>query len=362
VRVWRPIDFVTDGGGVLERRKRNSGQLYHAPRESERARLGSGFGTRFSVCVDTEEEFDWTKPRSRDQTETSHIRHLKEFQSLADAHGIRPCYLIDYPVAHTPEAAAIMAELYATGRCQIGTQLHAWVNPPHDEIVNTFNSFAGNLPIDLERAKLLALTQEIERNVGVKPDIYRAGRYGIGLNSSTLLEELGYRVDTSVRPHFDYSHEGGPSFLRHDSRPYWAGPNGLLLELPLGVAFTGQMRRIGRWLYGTGRGRRRLLSGLARSGMLARVALTPEDMPEQDVRDAISALLDDGLQYLSFSFHSPSVAPGHTPYVRNSAELSDFYRWWDRILNFLAQRGVAPAGIDEVVEAAWASRSDKQLT
>jgi hypothetical protein len=356
VRVWRPVDFVTDGGKGAERRSRNTGQLHYAPREDDRVKFPTDFGRRFAVFVDTEEEFDWNQPRSRDQVGTSHIRHLLEFQNLADAHGIRPCYMIDYPVANTPEASAIMAKLYATGNCQIGTQLHPWVNPPHDEIVNTFNSFAGNLPIDLERAKLTALTKEIERAIGVKPEVFRAGRYGIGPNSATLLEELGYRVDTSVRPRFDYAHEGGPSFLRHDSRPYWAGPNGLLLELPLGVAFTGQLRRMGRWLYGTGRGRRRLLSGLARSGMLARVALTPEDMPEQDVKNAISSLLDDGLQFLSFSFHSPSLAPGHTPYVRNSAELSDFYRWWDRILTFLAQRGVEPVGIDAVVAAAWSTR------
>jgi hypothetical protein len=351
---------VSDGGAVLERRRRSAGQLFHAPRDSERVRFSPDFGTRFAVCVDTEEEFDWTKPRSRDETGTSHIRHLREFQSLADAHGIRPCYLIDYPVANTPEAAAVMAELLATGRCQIGTQLHPWVNPPHDEIVNPYNSFVGNLPIELERAKLLALTKEIERAVGKRPTIYRAGRYGIGANSAALLEELGYRIDTSVRPHFDYSYEGGPSFLRHDSRPYWAGPNGLLLELPLSVTFTGQLRNFGRLLYGNGRGRGRLLSAMARSGMLSRVALTPEDMPEQDVRDAISALLDDGQQFFSFSFHSPSVAPGHTPYVRNSAELSDFYRWWDKILSFLAQCGVTPIGLDEVVEAAWAGRPDRK--
>lgn len=351
---------MSDGGPVLERRRRSAGHLYHAPRDSERVRFGPNFGPRYAVCVDTEEEFDWTKPRSRDETGTSHIRHLPEFQSLADAHGIKPCYLIDFPVAHTPDAAAVMAELLATGRCEIGTQLHAWVNPPHDEIVNTYNSFAGNLPIELERAKLLALTQEIESAVGTRPTIYRAGRYGVGPNSAALLEELGYRIDTSVRPHFDYSHESGPSFLRHDARPYWAGPNSLLLELPLSVAFTGQLRKFGRWLYGTGRGRGRLLSAMARSGMLSRVALTPEDMPEQDVRDAISALLDDGQQFLSFSFHSPSIAPGHTPYVRNSAELSDFYRWWDRILSFLAQKGVAPVGLSEVAEAAWAARPDSK--
>jgi hypothetical protein len=349
--------FVGNGGETTERRNRNAGRLDHAPRAGDRISFERDFGTRFSVFVDTEEEFDWNKPRSRDETATSHIRYLPEFQRLADAHGIKPCYLIDYPIVNTPDSAAIMKDIFDQGRCSIGTQLHAWVNPPFDEMVNTFNSFAGNLPLELEKAKLTALTDKIEQAVGARPVIYRAGRYGIGPNTAVALESLGYRIDTSVRPHFDYSHEGGPSFLRHDARPYWAGPSGLLMELPLGVAFTGQLRRFGRVLYGTGRNRSRLISPLSRSGMLSRVALTPEDMPLKDVMEAIDAMLSDGIRFLSFSFHSPSVAPGHTPYVRNSAELSDFYRWWDKILAFLAQRGVTPVGIDELISAAWKTRT-----
>lgn len=333
---------------------RNVGRLDHAPRAADRVVFDADFGPRFAVFVDTEEEFDWTKPRSRAETGTSHIQYLTEFQALADAHGIEPCYLIDWPVADTPSAAEVIAKLVAGGNATVGTQLHAWVNPPFDEEVNTFNSFAGNLPIELERAKLTALTERIEQAVGVRPQVYRAGRYGVGANTAVLLNELGYRADVSVRPHFDYSHEGGPNFVKADSRPYWVGWGGELLELPLGVAFTGSLRRFGRWLYGRRKGR--WVAGLARAGMVSRVALTPEDMPAGDVKDAIDAMLDDGLRYLSFSFHSPSVAPGHTPYVRNSAELSEFYRWWDVILAHLAKRGVAPVGLEEIIQAAWAAR------
>ncbi len=312
------------------------------------------FGRRFAVFVDTEEEFDWAKPQSRDSVATSHIAHLHEFQALADAHGIEPCYLIDYPVASTPAAADIIRGLVDGGRCSVGTQLHPWVNPPFDEEVNTFNSFVGNLPIALERAKIAALTAQIEHITGVRPISYRAGRYGIGPNTAALLEEFGYRADMSVRPTFDYSHEGGPDFSKSSAKPYWTGPTGSLLELPLGVSFTGALRRFGCALYGKGKGR--AVSLMARSGLLSRVALTPEDMPVRDVKEAISAMLDDGLDYLSFSFHSPSVAPGHTPYVRNSAELSDFYLWWDQILSFLEHRGVKPIGLQDTITSATKGR------
>ncbi len=343
--------------GKINRRRRNEGRLDHPARAADRAKFPHDFGKRFAVFIDTEEEFDWTQPRSREATATSAIRYLPEFQRLMDAHSICPTYLIDYPVADNPQAAETLAAMLSTGNCRIGTQLHAWVNPPHEEEIITFNSFAGNLPIELERAKLAALTERITTAVGVRPIIYRAGRYGIGPNTAQLLEEAGYLVDVSVRPYFDYSHEGGPNFLKHNPRPFWAGPNGALLELPLGVTYTGQLRRYGRLLYGDGQSNARRIAGLARAGMLARVALTPEDMPVDDVKRAIDAMLDDGQQFFSFSFHSPSLAPGHTPYVRNSADLTNFYGWWDKVLTFLAARKITPVSVDETLKAAQSTRT-----
>lgn len=334
--------------GQEERRQQSAGRLDHPARVADRVRFPAEFGRRAIVFVDTEEEFDWTRPRSRDHTATSAIKYLPEFQNLMDAHGFRPCYLIDYPVADNPASAEIMAKLVADGKCDVGTQLHPWVNPPFDEEVNTFNSFAGNLDIGLERAKLDVLTSRIEQATGTRPVVYRAGRYGIGPNTAQLLEEAGYRMDSSVRPHFDYSHEGGPSFRGHDVRPWWAGPGGGLLELPLSVSFTGLLRRYGRWLGG---------GWLSRLARVSRVALTPEDMPFEDVRRAIHAMLRDGTQILSFSFHSPSLAPGHTPYVRTSAQLNEFYDWWDKLFALLQQEGVEPVSVTQILDTAWAARA-----
>lgn len=343
--------------GKTNRRKYNEGRLDHPARAVDRVKFPADFGKRFAIFVDTEEEFDWTKPRSRDSIATSAIRYLPEFQRLMDAHNICPTYLIDYPVADNPQASEILSTMLEAGNCRIGTQLHAWVNPPYEEEVTPVNSFAGNLPVALERAKLAILTERITSALGIRPTIYRAGRYGIGPNTAMLLEEAGYQVDVSVRPHFDYSDEGGPNFLRHNARPFWAGPKGSLLELPLGVSYTGQLRRYGRFLYGDGRSGGRKLGGLARAGMLARVALTPEAIPIDYAKRAIDAMLSDGHQFFSFSFHSPSLTPGHTPYVRNSADLTNFYGWWDKVLAHLAACNITPASVDETLAAAISTRT-----
>ena len=55
---------------------------------------------------------------------------------------------------------------------------------------------------------------------------------------------------------------------------------------------------------------------------------------------------------LVFSFHSPSLGVGHTPYVRSEADLARFYDWWDTMLGHLAKRGVAPASVADLLRAA----------
>jgi hypothetical protein len=61
--------------------------------------------------------------------------------------------------------------------------------------------------------------------------------------------------------------------------------------------------------------------------------------------------LDDGLPLLVFSFHSPSLAPGHTPYVRNETDLERLYDWFRRVFAYLERRGVQPASVSQIMRA-----------
>jgi hypothetical protein len=58
------------------------------------------------------------------------------------------------------------------------------------------------------------------------------------------------------------------------------------------------------------------------------------------------------LRLLDFSFHSPSLSPGHTPYVRTQDDLDDFYEWWREVLEHLEARNVKPVDIDGLLQAA----------
>lgn len=314
--------------------------------------MPSSFGPRFLVFVDTEEEFDWRGPRRRDAVATTAAAALPDAHRRLVGFGITPTYLVDYPVANNPASAAILREIIETGTAEIGAQLHPWVNPPLDEDISSANSFVGNLPSDMERAKLKMLTARIRQSFGVQPVVYRAGRYGVGPNSARLLIEEGYRLDVSIRPHFEYLREGGPDFRRFPVWPWWVDAQRRLIELPLGVARTGQWRDAMLPLEVFSAYVPMLRGLLARTGLLQRVALTPEDMPLDDVLLAIEQMFDAGVSMFSLSFHSPSLQPGHTPYVRDAHDLAAFWRWWDGVLDRLAHLGVAPASATQFIDAA----------
>ncbi len=330
-----------------------SGRLDQVPEPRCYIDLPESFGRRFTIFCDTEEEFDWAKPRSRDNRATTHMRAMPDLHERFRRRGVAPVYLVDHPIATDPESIAMLRGWLEAGECAIGTQLHPWVNPPHDEEVITFNSFAGNLPRALERAKLNELTDAIEAAFGRRPTVYRAGRYGVGPNSAALLEEASYEADVSVRALFDYSDEGGPDFSRVRPFPFRIG-DGALVELPLSAAFVGRLRAKGRSLY---RAAGRVPRGrgiLFRSGLLNRVPLTPEGVPLDEALAAARALIGDGVRWFSLSFHSPSVEPGHTPFVRTAEDLRGFHAWWDGMLDFFAAQGIEPASIEETVAAARA--------
>ena len=315
------------------------------PCAASAAVLAEAFGRRFAIFADAEEEFDWGKPLHRDHTSTTAIASLPAATRRLNARGVIPTYLVDYPVMDTDHSAATLRAMVDDGSCTFGTQLHPWVNPPYEEVLSAPNSFAGRLPIALERAKLCALTERITEILGSRPLVYRAGRYGVGPNTAALLIEQGYRMDVSVRSRFDYSAQGGPNFMSHPVIPYWIADS--LLEVPLTTGFNGMLRR---WpgLYALNR----LHGPMAAARLLSRVPLTPEGTPLDEALAVIRYLLDAGVRLFSLSFHTPSVEVGHTQYVRDQADLTLFWQWWDGVFDLFARENVLPTGPDAILAAA----------
>ena len=303
------------------------------------------------MTVDTEEEFDWGKPLSRTGHSLNHLPKLAKFQEFCEEFGIVPIYLIDYPVACDPAVVAALGDAVSAGRAEVGVQLHPWVSAPHDEEVTNHNSYAGNLAPELEAAKFALLHAAITTAFGTAPKIYRAGRYGIGPATAEILSDFGVANDTSVRARFDYSTGGGPNFCDHPVVPWWIDKPGGLLELPLTTVFWGILRRQGHWLYPRMWRTPRMRGLLARMGLLERIPLTPEGVSMPEAIKGIDIAIDEGLPLLVFSFHSPSLAPGHTPYVRTQDELELLYAWWRGVFEYLQRRNIKPACVREILAA-----------
>lgn len=325
--------------------------ILDVPGTRQQVRFASAFGQRFIVTVDTEEEFDWTQPLGRTGHGLSHVPRLARFQQFCEGMGVAPVYLIDYPIATDAAAVEALGDAVAAGRAEIGVQLHPWVSPPHDEEVTIFNSYAGNLAPELEAAKFNTLKDTIERAFGKAPLIYRAGRYGVGPASADILSQAGLAIDTSVRARFDYSSTGGPNFSAHPVKPWWVDKPGGLMELPLTTVFWGMLRQQGPMLYPMLWRTPKLRGLLARLAMLERIPLTPEGVNIEEAIKGIDIALDDGLPVLVFSFHSPSLRPGLTPYVRDADGLDQLYDWWRAVFAYLKQRQIRPASVADILAA-----------
>ena len=325
-------------------------RAYRPPRPTPAQRIvwPEDFGIRFTVFVDVEEEFDWRAPLDARNRATTAMATFPDAHRRFAERGVALNCMVDHPIATDPAAVAILARVVEDGRSEIGTQLHAWVNPPFGNDPVPAATYAGNLPRALEAAKLETLTAAITTAFSTPPRAYRAGRYGIGPCSFDLLARLGYRIDSSVRPGYDYGADGGPDFSMHDASAY---RDEGIVELPLTTVFTGHARRGGGALYRTlgrvpkGRG------VFARTGLLSRIALTPEDMPIEAALEAVAVAAGEGLRLLNLSFHSPSLAPGHTPYVRDAADLKRFHAWWATMLDELDRRGILNASLNEIIAA-----------
>ncbi len=280
---------------------------------------------RLITVIDTEEEFDWTRPFDRRQTGVSHMSRIGELQAVFDAQGVTPVYAVDFAVASQPAAVDALAGIADDGRALIGAHLHPWVTPPFVEEVNARNSYPGNLPADLERGKLEALTERIAELFGRRPTIYTAGRYGIGPNTFGILEDLGFTVDLSPMPSFDYRGDGGPDFSRYGQRPGWFGPTRRVLCIPNTSALVGHMPRLNLRLLSSAVMHVRLRglkipSVLSRLGLVERIALSPEGYSLNEMRRLTRDLFRAGQRLFVLRLHSPSVAPGHTPYVHDESQ------------------------------------------
>ena len=291
------------------------------------------------TTIDAEEGFDWHGPFSRASTDVTSMRSQHIAHRIFERYGVVPTYMVDHPVASQDGGRAPLRELLQGGHCDIGSQLHPWVTPPFVENVSSHNSYPGNLPAALEFAKVQTLTDELEAAFGVKPRIFRSGRYGVGPNTGGILRHFGYEADSSVVPCWNFASQGGgPDFRRMTASPYWIDLDRSILELPVSASIVGRASHlpagVTSHLFGRTSERVGLPSVLSRLGVAERIKLTPEGIAIEEAKRLVRHMAADGHKVFVLTYHSPSLEPGNTPYVRTQDDLQRFLAWLEAFFDF----------------------------
>lgn len=325
------------------------------------------------VTVDTEEEGLWGGVyRTTGNTVTNVVDGVPRFQELCERLGVRPVYLVDYPVVEDDRASEVLANALNRGACEIGAHLHPWCNPPHMEYSFPRDSYMMNLPADVQAKKLEVLTEAIESRFGVRPLSFRAGRYGLDIHGARMLRANGYLVDSSVIAFSRFTSDGGPDFSEAPWQPYWIdtqvapslleqAETGDLLEVPVSVGYTrapfGWRHRLRQRLEKSWLRNFKAVGFVDRIGLARRVKFSPEQANAACMCAFVDAADAQGSHCLVMMFHSSSLVPGFSPYVRDRAALDEFLRRIELTLNYCYQRGYEPTTFKDLWMSARAGQS-----
>lgn len=319
----------------------------------------------FLLCgIDTEGDNQWDA-RAREHQTFENIYALPGLHALFARHGVRPTYVITYPVAMDCRSAGVLRALVDGGDCEIGAHHHAWETPPCTPEDVRRHAYASQLPLKQFETQVTSLTDAIEANIGVRPVSYRSGRFGFSAAHVAALEKHGYRVESSVAPLFYEGHKNGPDFVEAPLRPYFLSYDSAtrpgtsqVLEVPVSAALNRRLPARVQHLYAraprpytTKRVLRKL--GIARMRWLRPSYSTLEDMTAL-ARD----LARRGEPVLNVLFHSSEAIVGGSPYNRTAGELAAFCERLERFFAFARQElHAVPATFAEFRDAyAGASR------
>ena len=292
------------------------------------------------VGIDTEGDNQWDAAARANQ-QFSNIYALPRLHALFARHGVRPTYVITYPVARDPHSAEVLRGLLAGGDCEIGAHHHAWETPPCSSEDVRRHPYACTLPRRQFESQLASLTGSIGDAVGIRPVSYRSGRFGFSADHVSALERLGYLVESSVAPLFYEAHKGGPEFVEAPLTPYFLAYDSAtepgtssLLEVPVSCALDRRLPR--RLQYAYARAPRPYFTKrVLRALHLVKLRwLRPSysSLPDMIALARMLARADEPV--LNLLFHSSEAIVGGSPYNRSPGELEAFFERLERFFTF----------------------------
>ncbi len=162
-----------------------------------------------------------------------------------NTYGVRPIYFVSPEVVTDKPSVEILRREVEAGAI-LGAHLHSELVEPNASASRVPEFPCSANPPEVVHQKLATLTEMFEKHLGCRPEWYRAGRFGVDLDTIRSLATLGYRYDSSVTPNLDWTAYGGPDHSAAPLQPYWisaedlykpAAPNDSLgiVEVPVSV-------------------------------------------------------------------------------------------------------------------------------
>ena len=306
------------------------------------------------VGIDTEGDNQWDAAARANQT-FANIYALPDLHALFGRYGVRPTYVITYPVARDGRSAEILCGLLDRADCEVGAHHHAWETPPFSEGDVKGHRYASVLPRAQFDAQLESLTTAITRAVGRRPLSYRSGRFGFSADHVSALERAGYLVESSVAPLFYETHKGGPEFVEAPLRPYFLAydcavrpGSSNVLEVPVSAALNRRLPKFLQYAYARAP-RPYTTKRTLRALRVARMRwLRPSYSSLEDMCALARDIARQEVPVLNLIFHSSEAIVGGSPYNRTQAELDAFRERLERFLTFaIREVGAKPATFSE---------------
>jgi hypothetical protein len=314
------------------------------------------------ITIDTESDDLWA---GRPELTFENIRYIPRLQNLFDHYGIRPTYLVSYPVATSEIGRQVLKPIVQSGCAEIGSHMHVWTTPPLVPVTpedSQYCPLATEIPYELLAAKMANVTQVVGELSGTRPVSHRAGRFGFGHVGLRVLQELGYLADTSVTPLITWlepSCEGGTrgtDFHSAPFAPYYPseadvtkpGP-GSLLEVPVSIFLSRPLppriaNRLARLPRNNNFVRALRWTGFVRHGWLS----PGRETNGQTLIGIARALIALGVPMLNVMFHSSEMAPETSPSTRSQSDVEESYQQLRILFDFLVHTvRVIPSTLSE---------------
>lgn len=269
---------------------------------------------RFTLTIDVEidagEKWKTRKPFGSDGV----LKGLPRLQEVLERHGAKCTLFISSAVLLDEKSVDYLKRLNPD-IFELGTHLHGdyiqsgqFVSIEEAENIDPIE-MQCELSYADEFQKLKLLTEKFELCFGKRPQSFRAGRFGAGKNTISILKDLGYKYDSSVTPFRNWYGKSDYSKAQH-LEPYPVSLSNLLksensgiIEVPVSItkdlkwlrptpSFENQegLRRVVEWY-------EKKIAAPTLNCMFHNVELCPKTSPycatEQDVQ-----ILLDRLEFL----------------------------------------------------------------